>query len=160
MRTNGFGKFSGNWNEKFLQKVVLRAWTDSFLYTSNLGKAKGGSFKKKKKKETLTYRKWLCNTHLNSFLLTFLLKSLISLYSSIEISTFSSLFSWNLYFLFIFAYWNHGFLLTFLLEPLLSLYASLVEISIQSFECSTFSWLFYWNLYCLFTFLSKSLPSL
>ena len=47
----------------------------------------------------------------NPFLLTFLLKSLLSLNFPIEISTFSLLFYWNLHFLF-----------TFLLKSLLSLY--------------------------------------
>ena len=106
-----------------------------------------------KEKRNETYRKWLCNTHLNLlsvdfsiywnlyFLFTFLLKSLPSLYISSEISTFSLLFYWNLYFLF-----------TFLLKSLLSFYFSI--------EISAFSSLFYWNLYFLFTFLMKSLLSL
>ena len=64
-----------------------------------------------------------------------LLKSLLSLYFSIEISTFSLLF-----------YWNHNlyFVFTLLLKSLLSLYFSIV----------------YWDLYFLFTFLLKSLLSL
>ena len=107
-----------------------------------------------------------------SFLFTFLLKSLLFLLFSIEISTFSSLFYWNLYILFTFLlksrlsrhffieistfsllfYWNLYFLFTFLLKSLLSLYFSI--------EISTFSLLFYRNLYFLCTFILKSLLSL
>ena len=69
------------------------------------------------------------------------MESLLPLYFSTEISTFSLL-----------VYWNHEFLLTFLLKPLLSLYFSS--------GISTSSLLFFWNLYFPFTFLLKSLPSL
>ena len=72
------------------------------------------------------------------FLLTFPLKSLLSLNFPIEISTFSSLSYWNLYFL-----W------TFLLKSLLSLNFHI--------EISTFFELSYWNLYFLFAVLLKSL---
>ena len=101
-----------------------------------------------------------------SFHLTLLLQSLLSLYFSIEISTFSLLFYWNLYFLF-----------SFLLKSLLSLKFS-IEISTFSLHLYflyTFLWksllslhfsieistlLFYGNLYFLFTCLWKSLLSL
>ena len=95
-------------------------------------------------------------------LFTFLLKSLLSLYFSMEISTFSLLFYWNLYsieityfsieistFLSLF-HWNLYFLITFLLKSLLSL--SLYF----SIEITCFS---YWNLSFLITFLLKSLLS-
>ena len=95
--------------------------------TSNLGKAKGGSFQKKEKpigSDCATLNSISCH-------LTFLLKSLpflyvsidmssvslLSLYFSIQISTSSLLFFSNLYFLFDFS-----------IEPLLSLYFS-IEIS-------------------------------
>ena len=106
-----------------------------------------------------------------SFLLTlstFLLKSLIALYCSIEISTFSLPFYWNLYFpltfllksrLFFFSieisafsfllYWNLYFLFTCLLKSPLSHYLFI--------EISTFSLLFCWNLYFLIACLLKSL---
>ena len=74
------------------------------------------------------------------FLLTFVLKSLLSLNFLSEISTFSELSYWNLY-----------FLSTFLLKTLLSLNFPI--------EISTFSQLSYWNLYYLSTFLLKSLLS-
>ena len=112
-------------------------------HTSNLGKAKGGSFQKNKKKPIGSGGATLIWTSILS--LTFLLKSLVSLHGSIEISSFSSLFYWNLYFLF-----------TFLLISLLSLYFSIYF----SIEISTFSLLFFWNLYFLFTFVLKSLLSL
>ena len=69
------------------------------------------------------------------------MKSRLSLYFSIETSTFSFLF-----------YWNLDFLLTFLLKSRLPL-----DFPI---EISTFSLLCYWNLYFLFTFRLKSLLSL
>ena len=56
----------------------------------------------------------------------------LSVHSSVEISSFSSLFYWV-------------FLFTFLLKSLLSLHFSI--------EISTFSSLFYWHLYFLFSFL-------
>ena len=103
-----------------------------------------------------------------SFHLTFLSKSLLSLYFSIEISTFSLLFYWNLFTFLLKSllslyfsietstfslrfYWNHYFLFTFLLQSLLSRYFSI--------GTSTFSLLFFWNLYFLCTFLLKSLLS-
>ena len=68
-------------------------------------------------------------------LLYILLESLLSLYFSFEISTFSLLFYWNLYFLF-----------TFLLKSLLALYFS-IEISFYfSIEISTGS---YFSMKCL-----------
>ena len=109
------------------------------------------------------------------------MKSLLTLYFSIEISSFWPLSYWNLYFLTTFLlksllseyfsieistfsllsieissfwplrYWNLDFLSTFLLKSLLSLYFSI--------EISTFSLLFYWNLLFLTTFLLKSLLS-
>ena len=60
--------------EVAMPKLLLRR-----CLTRNLGKAKGGSFRKHKKE---TYRKWLCNTHL----------TLLSFDFSFEISTFSLLF--------------------------------------------------------------------
>ena len=105
------------------------------------------------------------------FLLTCLLKSLLSFYFSIVISTFSLLFYWNLYFLFTFLlkslkstfsllfYCNLYVLFTFLLKSLLSLYfllKSLLSLYL-SVQISTFFLLFYWNLYFLFTFLLKFL---
>ena len=65
------------------------------------------------------------------------MKSLLTLYFSIEISSF-----WPL------SYWNLLFLITFLLKSLLSEYLSI--------EISTFSLLFYWNLLFLTTSLLKS----
>ena len=65
------------------------------------------------------------------------MKSLLTLYFSIEISSF-----WPL------SYWNLLFLITFLLKSLLSEHLSI--------EISTFSLLFYWNLLFLTTFLLKS----
>ena len=103
-------------------------------------------FPKKTKGEA--YRKWLWSTHLN----------LLSFNFSIEISTFSSLFYWNLYISLLF-FWNLDILFTLLLKSLLSLYFSIEILTslYSSFEISTFSLLFYWNLYFLFTFLLKSL---
>ena len=114
------------------------------------------------------------------FVFAFLLKTLLSLYLSIElflhfsieISTFSLPLYLNLYFLFTFPlgsllslyfsieistfslllHWNLYFLFTLPLGSLLSLYFSI--------EISTFSLLFHWNLYFLFIFLLKSLFSL
>ena len=85
-----------------------------------------------KNKRNETCRKWLCNIHFH----------LLSCDFSIEISYFSLLFDWNLYFLFTF---------------LLKLYFTSLCVSIDIF---TFSLVFYWNLYFLFTFLLKPLLSL
>ena len=125
-----------------------------------------------KEKTHETYRQWPCNTHLN----------LLSFDFSIEMSTFSLLFFWNLYFLFTFLlksllslyfsfeictfsllfYWNLYFLFTFLLKSLLSFYFSIETstFSYFSIETSTFSLLFYWNFFLLFTFRVKPLLSL
>ena len=148
------------------------------IRTSNLGETNGGSFPPKKKKPigsgcaTLIWTSFLltsfeipdfslynfiycsimfyCNLY---FLFTCTLKSLLSLYFSIET-------------------WNLSFLLTFLLKPLLSLYFSFeipdfsllfywivyffiffIAFLYFSIEISTFALLVYWNLYFLFTFL-------
>ena len=76
------------------------------------------------------------------------MKSLLSLYFSIEISTFPLLFFWNLYFLSTRSLKSLLSLIIFLLKSLLSLFFSI--------EISTFSLLFFWNLYFLITFLLKS----
>ena len=118
---------------------------------------------------------------LGKFCFYWKMKSLLTLYFSIEISSFWPLSYWNPYFLTTFLlksllsqyfsieistfsllsieissfwplhYWNLDFLNTFLLKSLLSLYFSI--------EISTFSLLFYWNLLFLTTFLLKSLLS-
>ena len=70
----------------------------------------------------------------------------LSLYFSIEISTFSLLFYWNLHFSFsLLFYWNLYCLFAFLLKPLQSLYFSF-EI------CFFFFLIFYWNLHLFFYF--------
>ena len=110
-------------------------------------------------------------------LITFLLKSLaIVFYFSVEISTFSVVFYWDLpFFTFLLEfqlfllllYWNLYFcfsvvylLFTFLLVSLFLFFYS-IEISIFflyfSTEIFTFSWLFCWNLYFPCTFLLKFL---
>ena len=98
------------------------------------------------------------------FLNTFLLKSLLSLYFSSEISPFSVLFYWNLLFLTTFPfevstfwtlfYWNLTFLPTSRLKSLLS-----EHFSIEIFSFCTFWIPFYWNLCFLKIFLLKSLLS-
>ena len=79
------------------------------------------------------------------------LKSRHSLYSSIEISTFSH-FSFEISTFSLLFFWNLDILFTLLLKSLRSLYFSI--------ELSTFSLLVYWNLCCPLTFLVKSLRSL
>ena len=70
----------------------------------------------------------------------------ISLYFSIEISTFSLLFYWNLYFLFA----NLYFLIIRLKSlPSLDFAIEISTFFLLSIEISTSSMLSYWNLYFL-----------
>ena len=100
----------------FMHNLYVELWSGTFIWRQ------GPKFPKKNE----TYRRWPCNTRLNFFFITFLLKPLLSFYFPIEISTVS-------------LHWNPNFLFTFLLKSRHSLYFSI--------EASTFSLLFSLNLY-------------
>ena len=111
-------------------------------------------------------------TEISTFLFSFLLNSLLSLYLLIGISTCSLLFYWKLCFLCTFllksllsllVYWNLHFSSTFLLKSQLfsSFFYWILYFSLLfSIEFPTYSLHVYWNLYLPFTFLLKSILSL